>query len=156
MTAFDDVYRQHVSAVFRFAVRLVGRRDIAEELTSDAFIALWRAFDGIDAAQLPGWLFTVVRNKATDHWRRAILEQKYLSGLNAESVVTTARTEFREWLDSAPTLKPLHRAVLILRYVHGLERAEIALRLGLGETQVKGHLQYAHRLLRRELTKEEE
>jgi RNA polymerase sigma-70 factor (ECF subfamily) len=48
-------------------------------------------------------------------------------------------------------LKPVHRACLILRYVHGMDRSEIATRLGLRENQVKGHLQYALTLLRREL-----
>jgi len=151
MQGFEEVYRQHLGSVFRYAVRLVNRRDIAEELTSDAFIALWRTFATIDQSQLPGWLFTVVRNRATDHWRRAGVEQKYLGGLESPSMPSPPRTEFLEWLDSAPSLKPIHRAVLILRYVHGSERAEIAERLGLTETQVKGHLQYAHKLLRKEL-----
>lgn len=151
MYGFEDVYRRHLHAVFRYAVRVVGRQDIAEELTSDAFIALWRAFDTIDASQLPGWLFTVVRNRATDYWRRAGVEQRHRASISP-TPATSPAGEFREWLDSAPALKPLHRAVLILRYVHGLERAEIAVRLGLTETQIKGHLQYAHRLLRKELT----
>jgi RNA polymerase sigma-70 factor (ECF subfamily) len=150
MSAFEDVYRQHVQSVFRYAVRVAGRRDIAEELTSEAFIALWRAFDTIDAAQLPGWLFTVVRNRATDHWRRVIVEQKYLSELPVDPVPAESGA-FIEYLDAAPSLKPVHRAILILRYVHGYERTEIAKRLGLSETQVKGHLQYAHKLLRKEL-----
>jgi RNA polymerase sigma-70 factor, ECF subfamily len=150
MTGFDEVYRLHRQAVFRYASRVVGRRDIAEELTSDAFIALWRAFESIDQSQLPGWLFTVVRNRATDFWRRNSVEQKYLSALESEPSVG-GEAAFTEWLDSAPALKPVHRAVLILRYVHGYERVEIAARLGLSETQVKGHLQYAHRLLRKEL-----
>ena len=48
-------------------------------------------------------------------------------------------------------LKPIHRACLILRYVHGMERSEIATRLGLSETQVKGLLQYARELVRKSL-----
>jgi len=63
--------------------------------------------------------------------------------------------EFQEWLDAAPALKPIHRAALILRYVHGCERHEIAQRMGLTETQVKGHLQYAHQLLRKRLKEDE-
>jgi RNA polymerase sigma-70 factor (ECF subfamily) len=46
-------------------------------------------------------------------------------------------------------LKPVHRACLILRYSHGMSRAEIAGHLGLTETQVRGHLQYALTLLRK-------
>jgi RNA polymerase sigma-70 factor (ECF subfamily) len=37
---------------------------------------------------------------------------------------------------------------LILRYVHDLSRTEIAEQTGLSETQIKGHLQYALKLLR--------
>jgi RNA polymerase sigma-70 factor (ECF subfamily) len=154
MRDFDAVYRQHLPAVFRYAIRCIGRRDVAEELTSEAFVALWRAFAEIDQSQLPGWLFSVVRNRAVDHWRRAIIEQKYRATLPDEP---TARSgdSFNEWLAAAPSLKPLHRACLILRYVHGLDRSEIGERLGLSENQVKGHLQYAHRLLRRELISSE-
>jgi RNA polymerase sigma-70 factor, ECF subfamily len=154
MTDFDEVYRTHVSAVFRYAVRVVGRRDVAEELTNDAFMALFRSFDTIDTTQLPKWLFTVVRNRATDYWRRASLEQRHMVELKDDPPAQQT-TGVLEWLDSAPALKPVHRACLILRYVHGLERGEIAIRLGLSENQVKGYLQYARQLLRKQLVDNE-
>lgn len=154
MADFEAIYRQHLPAVFRYATRCAGRRDIAEELTSDAFVALWQTFGTIDQDQLPGWLFTVVKNRAIDYWRRSALEQKHLAGLSA-APVAEASGSIVELLDSAPALKPIHRACLILRYVHGLERAEIAARLGLTENQVKGHLQYARQLLRREIVPNE-
>ena len=37
----------------------------------------------------------------------------------------------------------------MLRYSYGMTRAEIAQQLGLSETQVRGHLQYALTLLRK-------
>src|SRR6186713_2853793 len=120
MAGFEEVYRQHLNAVFRYAQRVVRRRDVAEEITSDAFIALWKAFDTIDTSQLPGWLFTVVRNRATDFWRRSAVEQKYLAAVETPTVTPgPPRHAFVDWLNAAPSLKPLHRAVLILRYVHG-------------------------------------
>lgn len=155
MTDFDDIYRQHLPAVFRYAIRCVGRREVAEEITSEAFVALLRGFDEIDPKLLPGWLFTVVRNRATDYWRRASLERRYHSTLESEPQTSSAPDSIQEWLDAVPSLKPVHRACLILRYVHGLERAAIALRLGLSENQVKGHLQYAHQLLRRQLNEQQ-
>lgn len=157
MSGFEEVYDQHLRAVFRYALKLVGRREIAEELTSDAFITLWQSFDRIDTTQLPGWLFTVVRNRATDHWRRTSVEHRYLAALTPEpEAAATNRTAFLDSLNAAPALRPIHRAVLILRYVQGMERSEIAAHLGLSETQVKGHLQYAHKLLRRELIESHE
>jgi DNA-directed RNA polymerase specialized sigma24 family protein len=49
------------------------------------------------------------------------------------------------------TLKPVHRACLILRYKYGMERAEIAQATGMTEMQVKNALQYSLKLLRQEL-----
>lgn len=153
MTDFDEIYRQHLPAVFRYAVKCVGRREVAEEITSEAFVALYRALDEIESDRLPGWLFTAVRNRAIDFWRRSALERRYHGGLEVEPTAPVP-SRIEEWLDAVPALKPVHRACLILRYVHGLERTAIAARLGLTENQVKGHLQYAHQLLRKELTEQ--
>jgi len=152
MTDVDSLYRQHAAAVFRFAVRCVGRRDVAEELTSDAFLALHQHIASIDASQLPSWLFTVVRNRATDYWRRQGREQDYL----AESARYPAppredQETVETWVARHPGLKPVHRLCIILRYVYGMTREEIAQQAGLTDNQVKGHLQYSLTLLRREM-----
>lgn len=147
---FDPVYRRHYPAVFRYALKTVGRPEIAEELAADAFMKLLESFDRIDQDQLPGWLLTVVRHAAVDYWRHRAVEQRYLSHLELEPI-TTATPAVRDWIAAVPALNAQHRACLILRYVHGCPRAEIARRMNLTETQVKGCLQYARELLRREL-----
>lgn len=149
MGSFEDVYRRHVQAVYRFALSVAGRKETAEDLTSEAFLALYRNFDAIDQAQLPGWLLTVVRNRARDLWRRQAVEQRHA----AEFIAPPAGDppELERWILDSPELKPVHRTCLILRYVQGMTRAEIASRMGLSETQVKGHLQYALSLLRKAL-----
>jgi RNA polymerase sigma-70 factor, ECF subfamily len=147
MTTFEELYRQHVQAVFRFALRVSGKREVAEDLTSEAFLALHRNLASIDAAQLPGWLLTVVRNRARDWWRRQAVERRY-----AEQFATASEPEappVEQWILASGDLKPVHRTCLILRYVQGMTRAEIAAKTGLTETQVKGHLQYALALLRK-------
>ena len=138
-----------MQSVFRFAMRCVSRRDLAEDLTSEAFLALYRNFDRIDETQLPAWLLTVVRNRARDHWRRQAVEQRFL-----ESLVPPAAEAppLEQWILDSPDLKPVHRSCLMLRYVHGMTRAEIASALSLSETQVKGLLQYALELLRKSYT----
>ena len=146
MGSFEDLYRQHVQAVYRFALSVAGRKETAEDLTSEAFLALYRHFDAIDQAQLPGWLLTVVRNRARDLWRRQAVEQRYIAELPAAP--TSQTPVFEHWILDDPGLKPIHRTCLILRYVQGMTRAEIASRTGLSESQVKGHLQYGLSLLR--------
>lgn len=152
MTEFDDLYRRYVDAVFRFALRKVRRRDIAEEITSDTFVALYERLAEIDTAQLPSWLFTVARNRATDYWRRQMLENRFLAGYKpGDTVDPASEQDFERWLEQNPSLKPIHRVCLVLRYVYGMDRSEIAAGTGLTETQVKGLLQYARQILRRQL-----
>jgi RNA polymerase sigma-70 factor (ECF subfamily) len=150
MSGFDDIYRRHVDGVFRFAVRCVGRRDVAEDITSEVFLELHRHFESLDAERLPAWLFTVARNRARDYWRRQTLEQRFLADAVKTAPTSTAPPP-DESLFAHPALKPVHRACLVLRYVHGMARNEIAAHTGLSETQVKGHLQYARQLLRADL-----
>ena len=146
MGTFEDTYRTHVQAVFRFALSVTGRREVAEDLTSEAFLALYRNFDAIDQSLLPGWLVTVVRNRARDWWRRQVVEQRHAS---EQPPVTAEPPSLERWILEDTRLKPIHRACVMLRYVYGYSRAEIAEKTGLTETQVKGHLQYALTLLRK-------
>src|SRR5215471_2428642 len=81
MASFEELYRAHVRAVLRFAIRVVGDRETAEDLTSEAFLALHRNLASIDQSLLPAWLLTVVRNRARDLWRRKAVETRVLEGL---------------------------------------------------------------------------
>ena len=151
MGEFDELYEANVAAVFRYALKCVGRRDVADDITSEVFLTLYRRFDSLDRSDIQGWLFAVTRNRAIDYWRRTQIEQRYLEAAPRPQPPPEALAE--GWLRDAKALKPVHQACLILHYVHGMERTEIAKRLGLSETQVKGHLQYALAILRREWQK---
>lgn len=147
---FESLYRQHVQAVFRFALSITRRREIAEDLTSDAFLALHREMAHIDPTQLPAWLLTVVRNRARDQWRHQAVEERYVfENKTASEPVAGADASLEEWILAGAGLKPVHRLCVMLRFVSGMTRAEIAAETGLSETQVKGHLQYALSLLRK-------
>lgn len=153
MWDFDKIYRTHVGSLFRYAVSLVGSRALAEDVTSDTFLALYRNRDTIEEDRLPAWLFTVAKNKALDHWRRKSTEQQYCQEWARERSGASEPLLNIELLEHK-ALKPVHRVCLTLRYVHGMTRQEIANHTGLSETQVKGHLQYALEILRRELAKD--
>ena len=151
METFEFVYRKYRNPVLRFAIQCVGRREVGEELTAEAFLELHRHWSSIDTSRLPSWLFTVVKNRAADHWRRMELERNYVySGVSPAEY----KPEPSLGLFNNPALKPVHKVCLTLRYVHEMSVAEIAERLSLSEMQVKGHLQYARGLLRKELSAE--
>lgn len=146
MDGFEEIYDRHFGAVFRFALHCVGRRDLAEDLTSDAFLALYQNWEKIDPGQLPGWLITVVKHRAVDHWRKSSREELYADP--PVEAATGIDLQLGNFLLENKALKPVHRVCLILRYVHGMSREEIANKLGMTGSQVKGTLQYALELLR--------
>jgi RNA polymerase sigma-70 factor (ECF subfamily) len=147
---FETLYRQHAPAVYRFALSITRRKEIAEDLTSDAFLALHREMSSIDPALLPAWLLTVVRNRARDLWRHQLIEERYAVEKKPDVQPTAPPAlSLEEWILEGAGLKPVHRLCVMLRYVSGMTRAEIAIETGLTEVQVKGHLQYALTLLRK-------
>ena len=145
---FEGVYQQYRDVVLRFAIRCVGRREIAEEITADAFLRLHENWRAIDLDRLPAWLLTVVRNRAADYWRRVAVERRHVTEerpLESQSAAVPLAGLFDN-----QALKPLHRICLTLRYAQEMSLAEIAAYLGLSEVQVKGHLQYSLGLLRKQ------
>jgi RNA polymerase sigma-70 factor (ECF subfamily) len=152
MDSFEAVYRQHFASVFRLAVSVVGRRDVAEDLTAEAFLELHRHFAGIHLGDLPAWLFVVVRNRARDHWRRERVRERYARWLASTPPPPVRPPAGPTWLRDEG-LTSVQRVCLELHYVWGYTVDEVAARLGLTPGQVKGHLQRARQHLR-ELTGE--
>lgn len=148
---FESVYRKHAASVIGYARRCVGRFDVAEEIASDAFLELYRNAGRIDRDQLPSWLYTVVRNRSIDYWRRHRREAPLSESVQdrpapPDPVITLDRLK-------EAGLNETHRLCLTLRYVEGMTREEIARITGLRETQVKGYLRYGLELLRRSMPK---
>jgi RNA polymerase sigma-70 factor (ECF subfamily) len=148
MSRFERLYEKYRSILFRYCLRQVGRRDLAEDIASEAFLTLYQRLEQVEDDQLPAWLFTVAKNKAMDYWRHQAVTERYEKAQVDSPVEPQPEIPFELLLRQNKALKPVHRTCLILRYVHDLNRTEIARQTGLNETQIKGHLQYALKLLR--------
>lgn len=144
---FEGVYRKHAAAVLGYARRCVGRFDIAEEIAGDAFLELFRNAGRLERSHLPAWLYTVVRNRATDDWRRYRRETVFDDAVADNSAQPDPVFDLNRLKQAG--LNDVHRLCLTLRYVEGMTREEIAQFTGLREAQVKGHLRYGLELLRR-------
>jgi RNA polymerase sigma-70 factor, ECF subfamily len=148
MSRIEGLYERYADAVFRYCLRQVGRRDLAEDLASEVFLTLHQKLGEVQDDQLPAWLFTVAKNKAVDYWRHQAVAIRYEKTHAEEPVDPGPGVSFETMLQQNKSLRPVHRTCLILRYVHDLSRSEISQVTGLSETQIKGHLQYALKLLR--------
>ena len=146
---FNGIYTQHVDDVFRVALRDVNRREIAEDITAEAFLALFQVSETVSLDQLPDWLLAFAKRRAVDYWLHWYHNQSWADPPEPERVPSPqhhSEISFQDLLAHCSTLKPVHRACLILRFVHGMSRHEIASHTGLAPTEVKSHLQFGLQL----------
>ena len=60
---FEEEALVHMDAVYRFALRLTGTPDRAEDLVQDTFLRAYRAWDQYErGTRAKSWLFTIARN----------------------------------------------------------------------------------------------
>src|SRR4051812_30924774 len=70
--AFTTLYRRRQPSVFRFALTMSGRKDLAEEVTQDVFLLLIREPQRFDADRgaLAAFLMGIARNFVLRHIER--------------------------------------------------------------------------------------
>lgn len=71
--AFAVLYDRHGGAAYSLAHRIVGSRGLAEDVTQEAFLSVWRSGARFDAGRgsVRSWTLSIVRNRAIDALRRA-------------------------------------------------------------------------------------
>jgi len=68
--ALGEFYDRYVDRVFGLALRLLGERAVAEDITSEVFLKVHRAAAQLDASRDPApWLAAITTNACRDLWR---------------------------------------------------------------------------------------
>jgi RNA polymerase sigma-70 factor (ECF subfamily) len=141
--AFQRVYEATSAHLFGVALRILNRRDLAEDVLQEAFVNVWHHAGSYQAAasQPMTWLISIVRNKALDFLRAG---QRH----EADSLDTgdDEDSPAREVADERPNpmqlleqatdalqirgcmdgLDASHRQSLALAYYHGMSHSEVA------------------------------
>jgi RNA polymerase sigma-70 factor (ECF subfamily) len=156
--AFRTFYDRHGARVLSYVRVLARGRDACEDIVQEVFLAVWRKAASYrpERGDVPGWLYTITRNKFVDLWRqgRAAHEECAIDEheLGAEDP-SAARTVLSVTLEKVlGTLKPEHRQALELAYFGGLTYEETAARLRLPIGTLKTRIRSALLLLRERLT----
>lgn len=69
---FEGLFQRSYHRAYNAAYRMMGNSTDAEDLTQEAFVRVWAAFDRYDRTRpFEGWLFRILNNLAIDRWRRA-------------------------------------------------------------------------------------
>src|SRR5689334_21263375 len=68
---FEQLFQRSYNRAYNAAYRMMGNASDAEDLTQEAFLRVWAAFDRYDRSRpFEGWLFRILSNLAIDRWRR--------------------------------------------------------------------------------------
>jgi RNA polymerase sigma-70 factor (ECF subfamily) len=151
--AFEVLYDRHGGAAYSLAHRIVGDRGVAEDVTQEAFLSLWRSGARYDVARgsVRSWMLGIVRNRAIDALRRAAgpapkldLDDEALLDTRASEELTEAEAIKRETsrrLRGVLSELPREQSEVIgLAYFGGFTHAEIAEMLGMPLGTVKGRM----------------
>jgi RNA polymerase sigma-70 factor, ECF subfamily len=151
--AFAILYDRHGGAAYSLAHRIVGDPSVAEDVTQEAFLSVWRSGARFDAARgsVRTWTLGIVRNRSIDALRRLagsapkldldddrVLESQPAGELTEGEAVRreTART-VRGALRDLPAEQS---EVIGLAYFGGFTHSEIAEMLGMPLGTVKGRM----------------
>jgi RNA polymerase sigma-70 factor (ECF subfamily) len=146
--AFETLYARHRGALYRFVLRSLKDRAVAEELFQEAWIRVIEARNRYAAsAKFTTWLYTIAHNLLVDHWRRKGLTLVELSDEHASPDNPARQVEAREtaarFLQVLEALPPAQREAFLLHEEGGLSVAEIAAATGTNEEAAKSRLRYA-------------
>jgi RNA polymerase sigma-70 factor (sigma-E family) len=130
-TTLGEVYARHADSAKRIAYLLTGDKDLAEDLTQDAFVKLAGRLGGIRNPEAFGaYLRKTVVNLARSHGRRKRVERNYLEReAGARRIETVELRDVAEadilW-NEVQRLSYRQRCAVVLRYYEDLSERQAA------------------------------
>ena len=160
---FDTIVEEYADFVYNVAFRMMGKPEDAEDVSQEAFISAYRAYERFRGdSRVTTWLYRITVNAALMRLRKEkrarLLTQTGLDEVDLASweptpersaVTSELGDKLREGIDMLP---PDLRAAVILRDVEELSNAEAADILNVTVSSIKSRLHRARILLRKHLS----
>lgn len=157
---YEQWVRAYAPALYRYAYRLAGRRDIAEDLLQETFVEAWRSIQRQTHAQgAQGWLFQILRRRFSHFLRdtRAQRQTRSLAQMQDDQPPDALPLPLKRLADqdamqaALSLLNPAIRQTLLMVFVEGLTCRETAATLKIPIGTVLSRLDSARRSLRQTL-----
>lgn len=155
--SFEEIYITFRVPIYRHIYHLVGNPELANDLTQDTFLKVFRAFPELPLdMNITAWLFRIATNTAYDALRRdKIIQFQTLS--DSDFATTKSREtdpvdefEVTELVHLALQHMPmLYRNALLLYTQSGYTYSQLAQYLNIGEKGVKMYLSRARQSFRK-------
>ena len=150
--AFRALYDTTSSKLFGFALRILVKKELAEEVLQESFVSVWNNAGSYQAslAAPMTWMTTIVRNKAFDLLRRVdhaveidaeTFDKEVMEAMESSDpspLESLQLTDDAKGLARCMTrLEGLHRQAIALAFFHDLSHSEVAEQLKLPIGTVK-------------------
>ena len=154
--AFELLYHEYYSRLFRFIARITRRSDAIDEIINDVMYVVWGKAATYDQQCRPStWIFGIAYNKARQSLRSIQAEDdESLDAMEEDNEIFgkfdsgLKQLELDNWLEFAfDELSPEHRAVIELTYYQGMHYSEIAELMACPENTVKTRMYHARKKL---------
>jgi RNA polymerase sigma-70 factor (ECF subfamily) len=153
------VYERFGPLIYSIALRSLGARSDAEDVTQQVFVSAWRSRASFDRGRgtLGGWLVTITRNKVADALRERQRDSRVLLQVAGGAAVTAAEAPSDQLVDrivladELAQLPESQRLVMILAFYSDLTHEQIVHVLGLPLGTVKSHIRRGLQRLRSRL-----
>lgn len=147
---FQTIVFKFSDALLAFSIGFVRKREIAEEIVSDAFVALWhQRFQITEIKDLKAYLYILVRNASISHLRKVnnrreisleTLEDYYtlpITGPETDDITEEILNQINQAIDQLP---PKCKIVFTLAKVQGMKYKEISEVLGISVKTINNHI----------------
>lgn len=141
--AFAQLYQATASRLLGIAVKMLGQRDLAEEVLQETFLTVWQKA-GQHNAELGsaiGWLTTILRHKTIDRMRSigaspeiavgADADLEEMTGSSAATGTDTGMVVGQAVLRCLKGIKETRREYILLAFCFGFTHEELADRTGM-------------------------
>jgi len=153
--AFGELSRRYRDRYTRFAVRMIGSRDEAEDVLQSAFIRAYRALDRCrDASRFGAWMYQIVANECRTYVvRRGRRDARLVRDESSlRAVVDRASTDRQETLEDVEyALQQIdadQREAFVMKHVEELSYDEMAEITGVSVSALKMRVKRACARLR--------
>lgn len=151
--AFEIIYKEYFNLVSHLALRVVNRREDAEEITQDVFMIIFRSLKNYRfESSLKTWIYRIAVNAAINHAKKSSKHQhmEFTEDLNIHAPVeeeTSEKLSEQNITKLLETVTPDQRACLLLRGVEGLSYQEIADTLKIPINTVRSRIKRAREIM---------
>jgi len=158
-SAFDAIFRDWYPRLVLIADRVVGERQVAEDLAQEVFLELWRRRETLALeTTVHAYLLQSVRNRSLNYLRhvqvrrRSVPDVVEMAGTSTPADAETMASELKIAIEQAmASLTPRCREVFQLSRERGLKYSEIATTLGVSVKAVEAQMGKALRTMREHL-----